>query len=67
VASLLAQAQTHFEAAQAALEAGDLATYQAETDAAQEAVAQAAALAGVPAPTPSPTGGGGGEGGGGGG
>lgn len=63
VASLLAQAQAHFEAAQAALEAGDLATYQAETEAAQEAVAQAAALAGVPAPTPSPTGGGGGGGG----
>jgi uncharacterized membrane protein (UPF0182 family) len=67
VASLLAQAQQHFEAAQAALEAGDLATYQAETEAAQAAVAQAAALAGVPTPAPSPTGGGEGEGGGGGG
>jgi uncharacterized protein len=63
VASLLAEAQQHFEAAQAALEAGDLATYQAEIEAAQALVAQAAELSGVPSPQQSPTGGGGGGGG----
>jgi uncharacterized protein len=46
VASLLAEAQEHFEAADAALAAGDLATYQAEVEAAEAAIAQAAELAG---------------------
>jgi uncharacterized protein len=43
---LLAQAQTHFENAQAALTKGNLALYQSEIDAAQAAVDQAAKLAG---------------------
>jgi uncharacterized protein len=66
VASLLAQAQQHFVAAEAALQAGDLATYQAELEQAEQLVQQAAELSGAPAPepTPSPQGGGGGGGGG---
>ena len=55
----------HFEAAQAALDAGDLGTYQDEIDAAQAAVSQAANLAagggegdgttGTPTPSASAT------------
>ncbi len=66
IQDLLAEAAAHFEAAQTALRNGDLATYQTEVDAAQEAVNQAnelyaAQLGGVspsPAtgtPTPSPS------------
>ncbi len=47
VAALLAEAQQHFDAAQTALTQGDLATYQAEIEAAESAIQQAAALAGV--------------------
>jgi uncharacterized protein len=63
LASLLAEAQEHFDAAQEALQAGDLGTYQTEIEAARALIQQAAALAGAtPTPTPSPTGGGGGGG-----
>jgi hypothetical protein len=60
VAELLAEASQHFEAADAALTRGDLATYEAEVEAAQDLVAQALELAGVPpaeesaAESPSP-------------
>ncbi len=57
VAQLLAEAEQHFEAAQVALEAGDLGTYQQEVEAAQTLVQQAAELAGAvapPSPEPSP-------------
>ena len=62
ISELLAEAETHFAAAQEALVAGDLATYQAEVDAAAEAVNQANELAaqlegaappGTPTPSPS--------------
>jgi hypothetical protein len=72
VAALIQEALDHFEAAQQALTEGDLATYQSEVEAAEEAIARAAALSGrsgggappttVPTPTvtvsatPSPTG-----------
>jgi uncharacterized membrane protein (UPF0182 family) len=63
VAELLAQAQEHFDAAQDALQEGDLGTYQQEIDAAEDAIRRAAELVGAtPEPTPSPTGGGGGGG-----
>jgi len=59
---LLDEAAQHFAAADAALRAGDLATYQAEIDAAEEATAQAQALIAEllglepePSPTPSPS------------
>jgi uncharacterized protein len=61
---LLAQAQSHFENAQAALRQGNLAVYQSEIEAAQAAVEQAAKLAagqqgptapGSPTPTPTPS------------
>lgn len=62
IQELLAEAAAHFEAAQTALRAGDLATYQTEVDAASEAVSQANELAaqlegaaptGTPTPSPS--------------
>jgi uncharacterized protein len=57
IANLLAQAVQHFNAAQAALTAGDLATYQAELKTAQDLVEQAnelaAGAAGLPTPTPT--------------
>lgn len=72
VAALIQEALDHFEAAQQALTEGDLATYQSEVEAAENAIARAAALSGrsgggappttVPTPTvtvsatPSPTG-----------
>jgi uncharacterized membrane protein (UPF0182 family) len=66
IAEFLAQAQQHFQAANEALKAGDLARYQAEINAAERAIAQANDLAagataggGGNAPataTPSPTG-----------
>jgi uncharacterized protein len=53
---LLAEAQTHFLNAQAALRAGDLATYQSEIDAAQQDVNQASKLSGQSqTPTTSPS------------
>jgi uncharacterized membrane protein (UPF0182 family) len=58
VAALLQEAEQHFEAAEAALTAGDLATYQSETEAAQAAIEQALALLGEdvsPSPEESPT------------
>src|SRR5436190_1002729 len=61
IESLLAQAQQHFAAAQAALQAGNLGAYQTEIKAAQDAVDEAARLAGTatatgtPTPTPTPT------------
>jgi uncharacterized membrane protein (UPF0182 family) len=65
IQALLDEAAQHFAAADAALRAGDLATYQTEIDAAQQATAQAqqliAGLLGVdttttPSPSPSPSG-----------
>jgi uncharacterized membrane protein (UPF0182 family) len=61
VAELLAEAAQHFEAADAALRDGDLATYEEEIQSAQDLVAQALELSGaVPAEdgaaaSPSPT------------
>jgi uncharacterized membrane protein (UPF0182 family) len=60
VAELLAEAADHFEAADAALAEGDLATYQAELEAAEALVLEALGLSGeapvdaVASPTPSP-------------
>ena len=65
IQALLDEAAQHFAAADTALRAGDLATYQIEIEAAQEATAQAqqliAGLLGVdtpttPSPSPSPSG-----------
>ena len=63
IQALLDQAAQHFVAADAALRAGDLATYQSEIVAAQDATTQAqeliAELLGVqpsPSPSPSPSG-----------
>ncbi len=60
---LLDEAAQHFAAADAALRAGDLATYQAEIDAAEQATADAQALIAEllglepsPSPSPSPSG-----------
>lgn len=69
VDALLAQALDHFKKADAALKAGDLATYQAEIQKARDLIGQAVALSikkegatggglapspGVPSPSPSP-------------
>ena len=65
IQALLDEAAQHFAAADAALREGDLATYQTEIEAAQQATAQAqeliAGLLGVdttatPSPSPSPSG-----------
>ena len=63
IQALLDQAAQHFAAAEEALRAGDLATYQSEIDAAQDVTTQAqeliAELLGVqpsPSPSPSPSG-----------
>jgi uncharacterized membrane protein (UPF0182 family) len=58
VAELLAQARQHFQRAEELLREGDLAGYQREIEAAQQAVQQAVELLGAPVaqPTPSPTG-----------
>jgi uncharacterized protein len=57
IANLLAQAVQHFAAAQEALTAGNLATYQSELNVAQDLVERAndlaAEAAGVPTPSPS--------------
>jgi uncharacterized membrane protein (UPF0182 family) len=53
VAAMLAQAEQHFEAAEAALAEGDLATYEAEIEEAQRLVAQAAELAGATGEAPA--------------
>jgi uncharacterized membrane protein (UPF0182 family) len=55
VAALLQEAAEHFAAADAALTAGDLATYQAEIEAAEAAIAQAQELLGGVQPSPSPS------------
>ena len=54
IAALLQQAADHFAAAEAALKAGDLATYQTEVNAAQAAVDQANQLAKEAGVSPSP-------------
>ncbi len=54
IASLLQQAENHFAAAEAALRAGDLATYQTEVNAAKAAVEAANRLAGQTGASPSP-------------
>ena len=54
IAALLQQAADHFAAAEAALKAGDLATYQIEVNAAQAAVDQANQLAQEAGASPSP-------------
>jgi uncharacterized protein len=53
VAGLIAYANTHFEAAQAALRAGDFAAYGREIELVRQALAQLDVLAG-PTPTPAP-------------
>jgi uncharacterized membrane protein (UPF0182 family) len=55
VAALLAQAVQHFQAADAALKAGDLGTYQKEIQIAQTLIEQANALASKSGTTPTPT------------
>jgi hypothetical protein len=59
VERLLAEAVTHFAAAEEALRAGDLATYQSEQEQAQALVEQANELlaggTGEPSPSPSPS------------
>ncbi len=44
MAELLAEAESHFEAAEAALLEGDLATYQREVELARAAIEEAVAL-----------------------
>jgi uncharacterized membrane protein (UPF0182 family) len=59
ISQLLQRALNHFAAADAALKAGDLATYQAQVNAAQAAIRQAdqlAARSGTSSPSPSPSG-----------
>ncbi len=53
VAGLIAYANSHFEAAQAALRAGDFAAYGREIELVRQALAQLDVLAG-PTPTPAP-------------
>ena len=58
VAQLWPQALQHFQAADAALKAGNLALYQQEINAAEQLIQQANALeaaGGSPSPTPSPS------------
>jgi uncharacterized protein len=58
ISQLLQRALNHFAAADAALKAGDLATYQAQVNAAQAAIRQAdqlAAKSGTSSPSPSGT------------
>jgi uncharacterized membrane protein (UPF0182 family) len=57
IKALLADAVRHFQAADAALKAGDLGTYQQEIAAAQNDIERAQALANEPSsPTPTPSG-----------
>jgi hypothetical protein len=59
IKALLADAVRHFQAADVALKAGDLGTYQQEIAAAQRDIEQAQALAnsdGSSTPTPTPSG-----------
>jgi uncharacterized membrane protein (UPF0182 family) len=59
IAALLQEAEDHFAAAEDALRAGDLATYQTETEAARSALEEALSLIGAqagPSPSPSPSG-----------
>ena len=52
LATLLAEAQEHFAAAEAALVEGNLSTYQAEIEEAERLIEEAAELAGVTPPAP---------------
>ncbi len=54
VAALVDYANTHFELAQAALRAGDFATYGAEMDLVETALARLGELTGTPAPSVTP-------------
>ena len=54
VAALVDYANTHFELAQAALRAGDFATYGTEMDKVEVALSRLVELTGSPAPTPAP-------------
>jgi uncharacterized protein len=57
VASLIAYANSHFEAAQAALRAGDFARYGQEIELVRQALARLSTLTGSPAPSaPAPSG-----------
>jgi uncharacterized membrane protein (UPF0182 family) len=56
IKSLLADAVRHFQAADVALKAGDLGTYQSEIAAAQRDIEEAQALANGVEPEPTPTG-----------
>ncbi|HET9614449.1 MAG TPA: UPF0182 family protein, partial [Candidatus Limnocylindrales bacterium] len=58
IAALVAYANQHFEAAQAALRAGDFARYGAELDLVRGALTQLQALTGIASPIPSLGGGG---------
>jgi uncharacterized membrane protein (UPF0182 family) len=53
VQELIAEANQHYEAAQAALRNGDLATYQAEMNKVGQLLSQLETLLGTPAPSPS--------------
>jgi len=53
VASLVAEAQRLYDAAQAALAAGDLGTYQARIDALARVIDRLGELVGAPSPSPS--------------
>jgi hypothetical protein len=48
---LISQANAHYEAAQAALHAGDLATYQKEMNVVGQLLAQLQTVVGTPAPS----------------
>jgi uncharacterized membrane protein (UPF0182 family) len=56
IKALLASAVAHFQAADAALKAGDLGTYQTEIAAAQQDIQRAQDLANGATPTPTPSG-----------
>jgi hypothetical protein len=58
VASLVAEAQRLYDAAQAALAAGDLGTYQARVDELARVIDALGELVGAPSPSPSATPGG---------
>jgi hypothetical protein len=51
--TLIAQASQHYQAAQAALRNGDLATYQHEMDIVGQLLAQLETVVGTPAPSGS--------------
>jgi hypothetical protein len=55
VASLVADAQRLYNAAQAALTAGDLGTYQARINDLAKVITRLGQLVGTPSPSPSPS------------